>query len=1037
MLRQRGKVVCLLFLLPLLAVFVLLSSTVSAEATVISANVFDPILLLPLLISIIAALILWRVLLPASLSNLQVAFETDDEVYEVHRLTRTKRDVMRLLSTPGVSIGMVAYLLAMAGILLIVAELLIRPTDYYEPVLYIMAVLVAFPILISPFVTLYAQLSGTSKEMVTMSLGKRLYGTAVTMIAVLAATGVVLYIGYQKSGGGVDETTLAKWIGYAVLAFMAPTILAYGRIMGASWNTLLVNKWRTFTGKPTAIDPDSPGLAKRFAAIIIVVFLATMPLTAINGIVTLIYVELENPADANSMLDLGGIIGWEIYQLVENNPILQKVISLKALEITLASYLMMNVAIVGLAFIFELTRNLFLGGQNFGGIGGVILARPREIRSERKVQGKVLFFGLAGFSGYTVLLLILQTYKEFSHLMPYGTSSPYLAEEVLLQETWQFIAAGQAIFLLVWVLSIAKLNRLKQLRFDLSPDERREGVILAGGGDWMRDYISSAAFRDDLDALCRFQTESVKGDQLVIQLEKRRARMLECAIRGLWPEAIDGARKLLAQQGGEDDEARMIIAAGHIACRRLDAAREALRGLEQPEGYDEPEILAFLAEWIDPWAGGVTDDDFYDWENISSLDLLQEYHERLRSWDPLTQIENLHKDPISRTAMLSSVAQLRSQRRHSEALDLALECVRQDPDSAKARIAVSLCLIDQGEWFDALDIFEELQVTASEDPRVRALGGILGFSSPSDELESALNNTFSKRSRKWIDDAPVNPIAALTVKSGMDEALNANVMIAAHEAVERNLPPKYKPSLALRMFNWLVLLPLWGLLGIVGWSRSDDIVIGMVITISLCALHIISHRLRRQQRRVIKHRDQKAMITYSKRLKRNKVTFDRDRIPVGTHLLISGLLVTINGVVYDLGLPGWLVVRLPKESERKVRERMHRRSLDLKSERPARAKPLPIEWWNKRPKPVDKEMRTLERLIGPAAYRGRQIRSNLNEQQEVTSDLSPRVPMMDTSPQQRAIPTHSIKSEEGFAKRPGDRTRKTQTGGGVTDIDDQ
>jgi tetratricopeptide (TPR) repeat protein len=1037
MLRQRWKPTSPLVHWALASVLVLLPSTVAAEVTVVPSNVFDPILMLPLLISVIAALILWRVLLPNSLSNLQVAFETDDEVYEVHRLTRTKADVMRLLSTPGVSIGMVAYLLAMAGILLIVAELLIRPDQYYEPVLYIMATLIAFPILISPFVTLYAQLSGTSKDMVTMSLGKRLYGTVVTMLAVLATTGAVFYLGYQKSGAGADEATLARWIGYSVLAFMAPTILAYGRIMGASWNTLLVNKWRTFTGIPTAIDPDPPGLLKRFAAIIIVIFLATMPLTAINGIVTLIYVELENPADANSMLDLGGIIGWEIYQLVENNPVLQKVISLKALEITLASYLMMNVAIVGLAFIFELTRNLFLGGQNFGGIGGVILARPREIRSERKVQGKVLFFGLAGFSGYTVLLLILQTYKEFSHLMPYGTSSPFLAEDVLLQETWQFIAAGQAIFLLTWVLSISKLNKLKQLRFDLSPDERREGVILAGGGDWMRDYISGAAYRDDLDALCRFQSEHVKGDQLVIQMEKRRARMLECAMRGLWPEAIEVARKLLAQQGGEDDEARMIIAAGHIACRRLDAAREALRGLEQPEGYDEPELLAFIAEWIDPWGGGVTEDDFYDWENISSLDLLQEYHERLRSWDPLTRIENLHKDHLGRTAMLSSVAQLRAQRRHIEALDLALECVRQDPNSPRARIAVSLCLIDRGEWFDALDVFEELQVTASEDPRVKALGGILGFSAPSDELESALNQIGTKRSRKWVDDAPVNPVAALTIKSGMDEALNANVMIAAHESVERNLPPKYKPSLAWRMFNWLVLVPLWGLLGIVAWTRSDEMAIAIVITTSLCALHLISHRLRRQQRRVIKHRDQRAMVTYSRRLVRNKVTFDPERIPVGTHLLLSGLLVTINGVVYDLGLPGWLVVRLPKESERQVRRRMKKRSLDLKSEKPARSKPLPIEWWNKRPKPIDKEMRVLERLIGPAAYRGRQIRTSLESQREAAGALSPRIPMMDTSPRQRDIPTHSIKSEDNFARRPQSRSKQTQSGVGVTDVDDQ
>ena len=44
----------------------------------------------------------------------------------------------------------------------------------------------------------------------------------------------------------------------------------------------------------------------------------------------------------------------------------------------------------------------------------------------------------------------------------------------------------------------------------------------------------------------------------------------------------------------DDDVARMIIATGHIASRRLDAARDALHGLQQPEGYDEPELLAFV-----------------------------------------------------------------------------------------------------------------------------------------------------------------------------------------------------------------------------------------------------------------------------------------------------------------------------------------------------------------------------------------------------------------------------------------------------------
>ena len=994
------------------------SMTASAEPTIVPGSTFEASLLVPLMISLSVGLALWRWLLPQSLSNLQVAFEIDDGLYEVHRLTKSRREVLGLLSAPRVSIGSLAYLFAMSGIILIICELLIQPSVFYQPVIFMMLVLVAIPILTSPFVTLYAQLSRHSHDKGRMSLLKRLYGTIVTITAVIVATAIVAFIGYQKSGFGADDKIFARWVGFALLTFMAPTILAYGRIMGASWNTLIINKWRTLKGKSTPIDPIKPSLLKRLAALIIFVFLATMPLTAVNGIVTLIYVELESPPDANSMLDLGGIVGWELFQLVENNPILQSLISLKALEITLASYLMLNVAVVGLAFIFELTRNLFLGGQTFGGTGGVILDRPRAIRSEKAVQGKVLFFSLAGFSGYSVLLLILQTYKEFSHLMPYGESSPLLAEETLLAETWQFIAAGQAIFLLTWVLSLGRFQILRNLRFELNPDERREGAILSGGGDWMRAHVEEAAFRDDIHSLRRFQSDTIRGDQLVLQLEKSRARMLECALRGLWPEAIDVARKLLAQQGGEDDEARMIIAAGQIASRRLDAAKEALHGLEQPEGYDEPEILSFIAEWLDPWSGEVSEDDFYDWEHISSIDYVQELQKRLLFWNPETNIDQLHSDPLATHAMLSSVAQLRGQRRCEEALELALEAVKRDPESAKARIAVALCLIDSEDWFDALDIFEELQEYAAEDPRVKALGAILGFAAPNNELESAIITPNPKEKRRWVDEAPTNAIAALTAKSGEDEALTANVMIASHAALEREVTPRYTPSVAWRILNLFFVLPFWLVCGAYAYVRSGSEVLGAAVAVSLTTLHFFALRFRRQQRRVIRHRDQKAMVTYARRLRRFKVSLARDRIPVGTHLILSGLLITINGVVFDLGFPGWMVVRLPKSTNRQVKTNLNERREDMMRQKMARCTPLPVEWWNKRPKPMVKEQRVLERLIGPAAYSRRTSRKELGERD---SKPSPRIPIMDTDTGERHIPTHSIKSESKGPRRPSSR----------------
>ena len=138
-----------------------------------------------------------------------------------------------------------------------------------------------------------------------------------------------------------------------------------------------------------------------------------------------------------------------------------------------------------------------MGGQAFGGLGGVLLATPREIRSEDNAQARVLYFAFAGFSGYTALLLILVCYKEFGSLMPFINWFESLGfdEENRLLVTWIFIAVGQTIFLLTWVLSISKFNGLRNLKFDLNPDQRREGVVMTGGSNWMIDYINDAALR--------------------------------------------------------------------------------------------------------------------------------------------------------------------------------------------------------------------------------------------------------------------------------------------------------------------------------------------------------------------------------------------------------------------------------------------------------------------------------------------------------------------------------------------------------------
>jgi len=1063
----------------IIAIFAILSlPTASAEeVTVLGADVFQPILLLPAALGMLGALALWRWLLPTSLSNLQVAFEVDENLYEVHRLTKSRRDALRIIARPAVVIGVLLYLMAMSGVVIILAEVVDdsmiwkRDPTWFIPTMILTGILLVVPIVLSPFITLHAQISPKGGAESRSRGRSRLFYIGVTATMVVGSLVPVGYLAYYDllsvddaqieemkdrwdedrgpfslavarvdhdcvdnrpgleplpyiDGVSTETECLAllsedvnpatgerevieygswmsnqeiynmraavhasEWLGLGLLVFMFPTIAAYGRIMGASWNMLVVQKWRTVLGRPNPIDPDRASPFGRFAAAMIVLVLATMPIAALNGIATLVWVRLDQPENQKYILDLGGIIGNSLLTFVSGNEVLRQMIDLKNLSIVLAGYLMLNVSVVGLALIFEMIRNLFLGGQSIGGNGGVILGQAREIRSEDSVQSKLLSFGLAGFAGYSVLLLVLQVYKEWGSVMPYVESNPWMTpdhiEFVLLQETWNFIAAGQAIFLLTWLVSITRNRRVRKAGFDLSPDERREGAVRTEEGDHLRRYVEGAASNEDVAALRRFQNENIGGDQAVVRLEKQRAAMLEFAIRGLWPKAIEKARTLLAQRGGDDDHARMVIAVGHIASRRLDAAREAISGLMQEDEYKEPELIEFCAEWMDPWSGVVDEDDLYDWEHEPCIDLIKELQSRLKSWDPTSEIGHSHKDRLAHVALINSVGMLRSQRRSDEGLDLSIGLIRRYPGSIRARIGAALCLIDLGEWHDALDIFEELVEHAPEDPRVQALGGLLGFRTDTNEFESALLCGNANDRKEWLEQAPVNPYVGLSLRGGMDEALNANVMVLAHEALERGVPSSFAHSKFHHVMNWLILMPLWALVAFLVFNQIGSYTYAGSTFGILMMIHIFWRRFQKQQRRVIRYRDQKAMIAYSKRFKRNRVIGDPERIPIGNALLVSGILLTVNGVVFDVGFPGWMSVRNERQRSRAWKQLMHGRVMAMRRAKLPRTKPLPKDWWKKRPKPYEMEGRVLERLIGPAAYRG-MTRMRLQEQPQAS-----------------------------------------------------
>ena len=396
--------------------------------------------LIPFLIAFTTAVVLWKWMIPTQLSGLQVGFEIDDGLYEVHSLTKGRGGVKKLLQLPNVGFGIALYMMAMTGVLLLIAELMFEPDVYYLPNLVLMGLLVLIPIVISPWESLNGQLVGRR-----LGIGRtkrfrvllRRSGTLIGLFLVSIASYLFLYPELSDS---------QKPLAYAIagLVFMGPTILAYGRIMGASWNMLMIGKFRTWLGKPNPIDAKKLGFVGRAFAFILILFLLTMPLTAINGIVTVAFIMIKNPDNAQEILNYGGILGHQVYLQIQENPLLAEWEALKSLPEILAAYLSLNIAIVGLAFIFELIRNLFLGGQSFGGLGGVMLATPREIRSEDSAQARVLYFAFAGFSGYTALLLILVCYKEFGDLMPFieWFENNGFDEKNRLLVTWIFIAVG-------------------------------------------------------------------------------------------------------------------------------------------------------------------------------------------------------------------------------------------------------------------------------------------------------------------------------------------------------------------------------------------------------------------------------------------------------------------------------------------------------------------------------------------------------------------------------------------------------------------
>ena len=115
--------------------------TVSA-ATVSTTSDLTLNSLAPLLLALLIAYFVRRWFIPQQLKNLQVAFEIDEDLYEVHRITRTLRDSRRLLRAKRVGYGVLLYMMGLTGVLILIAELLFDAEVFAQFNLYIIAGLI-------------------------------------------------------------------------------------------------------------------------------------------------------------------------------------------------------------------------------------------------------------------------------------------------------------------------------------------------------------------------------------------------------------------------------------------------------------------------------------------------------------------------------------------------------------------------------------------------------------------------------------------------------------------------------------------------------------------------------------------------------------------------------------------------------------------------------------------------------------------------------------------------------------------------------
>ena len=704
-------------------------------------------MVLPIFVATLTAWLFWDRVVPRQLKGLQVAFQTGERRYEVHQVTGSIEDVKHLLSLRGMRFGVISYLMALTGSLILLFEFTAARMElsrgFHAPSVAFALILIIFPAIISSGTSLGAQALrplGTVRATLQKNTKMRKIGYVVLTVSWLLLS---IAVGFVLKNRGVSQT---HQISIAALVAFSPAILAYGRILGSSWHALKQSSQQIAKGKASPFHNHLPNARQQFIAQVVHLNLIAMPYVAINTLISLLLLlydpnmfvhsdrvlNLPEYRLQSTYMEEGGLLGFGLIELFSHIP--QAGIRVPIVT-SLLLFLLLNVAVIGFLFVYEVARILFLDIQDVSGVGGIRLADSRLLRAEPVQQASVLNFCFTGFAGQSMLLLALAMITFWdSSFLPQGAACgdwessvcSVLEKDMLEELTWMLASGGQVAFLVIWGLSIRRSGTLSDIAFDASMDEDR--TRLRGMSDMI--YVKQRSINELIigedwgTALRRYESFSEGKEATIVGLDmvrKTKATMLLFAAIGRWDEAEETAIDLLALKGGRDAQlSRMILCAASLAQRDMKEARPRLDLLPNDD------IEAVRLKWI--------------YNVLQSKGTLNQQATSMLAIDPMTKknIEMLRQfgegqvnspnpkkvqTATSRRMFLSEIARMRMVGKSEYALNLLEEAMinLQDIDWVHGRITQSLLNFDQGRTMTAVDLAERIAKEHPRNPHVKSI----------------------------------------------------------------------------------------------------------------------------------------------------------------------------------------------------------------------------------------------------------------------------------------------------------------------------